>query len=411
MTQLETILERIGGEKRIQLGLERFQEALKAIGNPQASPHSIVIGGTNGKGSTTLYVSAALKEAGFRVTTYLSPHLQCPTERFLVDLKPIDYASLEKLAIQYEPLAEKHELTYFEFLTLLYFVWVKEQKADFSVMEVGLGGRLDATNVGNPIATAVTNISFDHQKFLGATREAILEEKMGILRPEGLMFSGVKQADLRERVIDACNAVDAIYYFSEDLRSEVVARDIHGQKLTINGYPFEVQNPSPRNIENVKLAFLLLRIVFPKIPIATLQSAFKRVKNPARMELMQTHPKVYLSGDHNPDGIECLLESIKELEIKNPKIVCAFSPDKPFEAMFKSLQSVSSDITLTSVSRLKDSLPASYFELGHYVEAAKTAVKQALSTLTDSDTLIITGSLYLAGEVRSLWNKDVTFQC
>ncbi len=410
MSSLNEILERIGGEKRIELGLERFQAALDELGNPEKAVHTLVIGGTNGKGSTTLYVSSALLEAGYRVGTYLSPHLQCPTERFLVNLKPIAYTELESLAQSLEPIATQYQLTYFEFLTLLYYVWAKDQKLDFSITEVGLGGRLDATNVGNPLACAITNISLDHENYLGNTHQSILTEKLGILRPEGLLFSAIKDKTLQTQVIDACNAVDTIYYFTDELKTEKLTQAFAGQTFEVNGYPFEIQNPSPSAIENMQLAFLILRIVFPKIPMSTLQAAFKNVKNPARMELVQAEPKVYLSGDHNLEGIHSLIETLKTLEIK-PRIVCAFSPDKPFEAMFKQLESVSSQITLTSVTRLKDSLPSNYFKMGNYIESPIEAVQKAISTLSSSDTLIITGSLYLAGEVRSLWKKEADFQC
>ena len=174
-------------------------------------------------------------------------------------------------------------------------------------------------------------------------------------------------------IIDACNAVDTIYYFTDELKTEKLTQAFAGQTFEVNGYPFEIQNPSPSAIENMQLAFLILRIVFPKIPMSTLQAAFKNVKNPARMELVQAEPKVYLSGDHNLEGIHSLIETLKTLEIK-PRIVCAFSPDKPFEAMFKQLESVSSQITLTSVTRLKDSLPSNYFKMGNYIEDRKSVV-------------------------------------
>ena len=137
--------------------LERLQGALQELHNPERDVYSIVIGGTNGKGSVSLLLSSSLIEAGFRVTTYLSPHLQHPRERFLSQLQPIDEADLENLAAELHPLAKKFDLTYFEFLTLIQFVWTKRIGADFLVLEVGLGGRLDATNVTDPLAARASS--------------------------------------------------------------------------------------------------------------------------------------------------------------------------------------------------------------------------------------------------------------
>ena len=167
-----------GEKERINYALDRFQNALKAVGNPEKDVHTLVIAGTNGKGITTLLVSGALARAGFRVCTYLSPHLQSPSERFLWNLSSIEEDELASLGLEFADTARSHELSYFEFLTLLSFIWAKRRGADIHVLEVGLRGRLDATNVTDPLACAITNISLDHQAYLGTTKEQILAEKL-----------------------------------------------------------------------------------------------------------------------------------------------------------------------------------------------------------------------------------------
>jgi dihydrofolate synthase/folylpolyglutamate synthase len=409
LSQLDKILESLGGERRIDYSLERFSNALESLGNPEKSVQTLVIAGTNGKGTVSLLVSSTLKAAGFRTGTYLSPHLQSVSERFLHNLSPIEETQLEGLAVRYAPTASQFNLTYFEFLTLLYFGWAKEQSFDFSVLECGLGGRLDATNVTDPIASVITNISLDHQEYLGSAAEDILREKMGILRPEALLFTGVREPKLLEAIDKRCLELDAIPYFSKEIRTQVLETSVYGQKVTLNGYPFMLNNPSPGALENATLAFLLLRIAFPKIPMETLQRAFASTRNPGRMEIVQENPRVILSGDHNLAGVECLLATLEKTGISRPKIICAFSPDKPFEEMYQRLAGVAGDITLTSVPRLRSKLPGKYFSMGRYVEDPRLAVEQVLAAAAPHDTVLITGSLYLIGELRKMWKPEAQF--
>jgi len=405
----EAVLERIGSEKRIKLGLDRFQQALAATGNPEKSVQTLVISGTNGKGTTSLLVSSSLFHAGFRVGTYLSPHLQHPRERFLLNLAPVSTRELEDLAEELYPAAEKHELSYFEFLTLICFHWAKRAGLEFLVLEVGLGGRLDATNVTRPIACAITNIGLDHQKYLGSTTEAILEEKMGILREESLLFTGVKEPALLERIQKRCAELDAIYYYSKELRIERGQIDWNGQHFSLNGHAFEVTNPSAGTVENAALAFLMMRIAFPRIPITTLQAAFRSIRTPGRMEVVSEHPRVVLSGDHNPDGIACLKKTLSGLKAGRLHTVCAFSPDKPHRHMFEELKQISSEIYLTRNSCHASEMPEDYSALSNIIQNPEQAVETALKGLGPDDTLLVTGSLYLVGELRTLWRSRVEF--
>jgi len=406
---LDSLLEARGGERRINYALDRFRAALKHIGNPERDVYTVVISGTNGKGSTALLVSSALVCAGFRVGTYLSPHLQSPVERFLLNLNPIEESELTELALEFEKVAEQFELSYFEFLTLLNFVWVKRKAVDFCVLEVGLGGRLDATNVTDPLACAVTNIDFDHEEYLGKTLEAILDEKLGIIPPEGLLFTGIAQEKLRRLIEKKCEVLDAIYYYAGELRTLTKRREWAGQDISINGFPFQLSNPSVGTAENATLAFLLLRIVFPKIEVETIQHAFEMVGTPGRMEVVQDNPRVVLSGDHNPGGLRCLLSTLEQLRAESLRTLCAFSPDKPYKEMFKSLQSISTQIELTEISKHKNKFSKDYYQMGNFIPNPLQAVEQAVKKLSPQDTLLITGSLYLVGEVRKLWHSKTRF--
>lgn len=408
---LQEKLEGISNERVIHYSLDRFHSVLNAVGNPEKSVKTMVTAGTNGKGTTSLLLSSAIEASGARVGTYLSPHLQSPNERLLHNLVPVEEAEFEALVDEFKPLADKFRLTYFEFLTLVAFLWAQRAELDFLVLEVGLGGRLDATNVTTPIASLITNIDWDHQQWLGDSLEAIFNEKFAVVPPESLCFTGIKQRKLGEELIRRCDAIDTIYYFTRELRVvEGISRDWFGQSFSINGFPFSSVCPTPGAVQSTLLAYLAARIVFPKLSVPQLQEAFARVKNPGRFEVVQEDPLVILSGDHNPAGVECLLQTLEQLPKKGDlRILCAFSPDKPFQAMFERLKNVASEITLTIIPRLRDALPASYFEMAkvHYdpVEALESLILRS----GKDDVVLVTGSLYLVGEVRSLWKRRADF--
>jgi dihydrofolate synthase / folylpolyglutamate synthase len=409
LQQLEVLLDSLGGEKRIHYELEHFKEALKSVGNPEKAVKSILIGGTNGKGTTTLLISQALKTHGLKVGTYLSPHLQTPNERILHQLNPITIQELLALALEFETVAHRFALTYFEYLTLLFFVQSQRQKNDFSVVEVGLGGRLDSTNVTDPIATVLTNVSYDHQALLGNTLEAILTEKLGTLREESLLFTGVKETPLREMIESRCHELDAVFYYSSEIRTQQGKLSWAGQDCTLNGYPFFLTNPSPGTLANAALAFLTLRIIFPKISIPTLQEAFKNTVTPGRFEIVQTNPRVVLSGDHNPAGIECLKDTVNSVAQGKLFTICGFSPDKPYQAMYRELEKISDTLLLTQIPRLADKMPADYRSMGEFEPNPEIAVKRMLSLLKPEDTLLVSGSLYLVGDLRKIWKESVSF--
>lgn len=409
LEKIEGLLNSLGGEKRIRYALDHFKSALTSVGNPEKSVKTILIGGTNGKGTTSLLISQALKSHGLKTTTYLSPHLQSPTERILENLKPISEETLLALANEFISTAKAFSLTYFEYLTLLFFVHSKRSQVDFAVVEVGLGGRLDSTNITDPIATVITNIDFDHQAFLGNTLESILTEKLGVLREESLLFTAIEKPELRKMIEEKCAELDAIFYYSKELKTEVVNSSWNGQEVLINGYPFFLSNPSPGTLANAALAFLTLRIVFPAIAISTLQEAFRKTKTPGRFEIIQHAPRVILSGDHNPAGIECLKGTLSSVQKGKLLTLCAFSPDKPFNKMYQELAAISDDILLTQIPRLQDQTSAEYKEMGKFEPDAIKATQTVLNQAQPEDTVLITGSLYLVGELRKLWKPQVDF--
>ncbi len=406
----DDILNRFGTERRINYGLERLRMALLAVGSPETRLKSFLVGGTNGKGTVALLLSNGLRESGYSVATFLSPHLESARERFLDNLTPAPDGELAALAQEFVALGQKYELSYFEFLTLLFVVWAERRRFDFAIIEVGLGGRLDSTNLTAPLASLITNVSYDHQEYLGRDLNAILSEKLGIVRRESLLFTGVSLPELKAQVIKACDDVDAIYYFSSEMKAEVTQRDWSGQTFTLNGYPFRITNPSPGAVENTALAFLFFRIVFPAIALETLQNAFSKTRNPGRLEIIQTSPRVILSGDHNPAGVADLIALLKVTGTDQVRILCGFSGDKPYAELVNQLRQLTPHVTVVPVNGARVLAAADYRSLPGYRDNALQVLDETIASASPTDTIIVTGSLYLVGELRARWQKPLHFR-
>lgn len=403
------LLDQLGGEKRIHYSLENVQKALKDAGNPEKNVKSVVIGGTNGKGTTTLLVSRALSLHGYQVATYLSPHLQHPTERFLENLVPWSEERLASLCSKYFDLAEKHQLSYFEFLTLLFFIDSSNRKKDINVLEVGMGGRLDATNVTHPHAVAITTIGWDHSDYLGDSLSKILKEKMGILRPGISVVSGVKQPDLKSQLQTECNHISSSLTFCDTYSKQSLSWDWSGQDVLIDKNPMHLNNPTSGTLENATIAYGLLRKAFPEVSVEVIQKAFSSVVFPGRFETVQKDPRIILSGDHNEDGIECLLSMLKKIASKDIFILCGFGPDKNTSKMIQMLQPFGKEVLLTEVPRARGAYDENYSKLASFEKDPHQAFARLERKLKPGDTLLVTGSLYLVGELRKKWFPQVRF--
>lgn len=411
--RLDALFAMRGPERAMKLGLDRVQAALEALGSPERRHPSFLVAGTNGKGSTTLYLTGALVEGGYSVATFLSPHLYDARERYLHDLTPIDGATLEGVALEVKPIADRFELSWFEHAAVTFFLWASRLSVDFLVVEVGMGGRLDATNVLDPVATCLTNVGLDHQQFLGDTLEQILEEKLGVVKAESLLFTGIEDPALRARVETKCDSLDAIYYYAGELRLEVDEVDWSGQRLRVNDVRFNLACPTPGAAANARLAFLCLRIAVPKLSFEAMRRGFARVRNPGRFETVQHHPRVVVSGDHNQDGLGDVIATLLRLDpdasaLPKAHVVCGFSPDRPYEAMLERLAPYAKSLALVPVPGR--GLPAGYAERPEFVPDWGKALDAAVAQAHPDEVVLVTGSLYLAGAVRRRFRESVQFQ-
>lgn len=407
---IETLLERLGDEKLIHYSLKNLKLALAEAGHPEKTVKSIVIAGTNGKGTTSLLISQALKLHGYRVATTLSPHLQSLTERFLDNLEPWSSERLELSIKKALPFIEKHQLSYFESLILAFFMDSFIERPDFNVLEVGMGGRLDATNVTDPVAVVLTNISWDHADYLGDSLEKILKEKMGVFRKQTSVVTGMSPSDSLFPVLkEECKRLDSFLVSSKELSRKVIFKSWKGQEVEIDHHPFFLKNAATAYLDNAVTAYSFLKHHFPQISLSTLQTAFGSVCHPGRLEVIQENPRVILSGDHNEAGVEGLVKSLRELKTENIFILCGFSPDKKAKDMIDALKPFGQKLVLTEVPGARGVYPESYSQLAEFEKDPKQALEKLMSDLGSQDTLLITGSLYLVGYLRARWKQKVAF--
>lgn len=294
---------------QIKFGLDTTRALLREIGDPHDLLPVVHIGGTNGKGSVTALVAAALRSAGWRVGTYTSPHLVSFRERVAVDDVPISEAAVAMWTDRLRPLADQLGATFFETTTAIAFADVAARGAEIAVIEVGLGGRLDSTNVVKPIASAVTKIEMDHQKYLGETLEAIAREKAWIAKPGAPFVIGESRPEIV--AVLASEAADAVRSLAPDATPQirVVPPDTRYEgPLTLLG---------SHQRRNAAVAQALLEALpAPYRPDrAAVRDGFSRVTVPGRLE---ARGKWLFDVAHNPDGVAALCRAIGELDLRRP---------------------------------------------------------------------------------------------
>jgi dihydrofolate synthase/folylpolyglutamate synthase len=399
--------------KRISPGLERMEALLNALGNPHHTlPPVIHIAGTNGKGSTLAIMRAVLEAVGMKVHLYSSPHLIQFNERITVAGEPISKANLMPLLERIYALQSDYPATFFEATTAAAFLAFAEASADIVLLETGMGGRLDSTNViDKPLANLITPIGFDHQDFLGDTLTKIAAEKAGILRTESPAFIA-KQPDEGLEVILSHKADSHIagrdwdYEILSDIRWIYKEGELE-QSLPYPGLLGEHQ------IANAALAIACLRHCFPEITFCQIAEGIQKAAWPARIQpltegywrkFIDDSQPLYLDGAHNPMAARRLVEWSSAAFSQRPSLVIAMKSDKDAEAFLKEWQGQVEQIIFTEIEEEPESaepekLLKSAEKLGFRVDAA-LSVEEALSALKEKTRpIIICGSLYLAGNI------------
>ena len=396
-------------------GLERVRTLCHALGDPQDSLKFIHVAGTNGKGSFCSMLDSVLRAEGYKVGLFTSPYIMEFGERMRVDGENIPDEDLCALVERVKPIADKMEdkPTEFELITALAFLYFAEKKCDFVVLECGLGGRLDATNViKTPILSVITGIALDHTAILGDTEEKIAAEKAGIIKSGvPVLWCGAHKG--AEQVIsEKCAEMGAEFI-------KVDRSDMNIKKMTLEGTDFDLGEHKnihipllgsyqPMNAANVLFAVDILRGLGVKIGEGSVRSGLESVVWHARFEIINKNPLVIADGGHNPEGIDGAVESVKMYFDEKVGIVTGVMADKDYRYMARRIAEVAHTVFCLTPDNPRALPSADYArvfeELGVAASAYDTvddAVSAALHWAEKmGKPVICLGSLYMYGEIR-----------
>lgn len=401
----------LGNEiKAFKFGLETIARVLQALDHPERACRFVHVAGTNGKGSTCAMIASALQAAGHRTGLYTSPHLIEPTERIQIDGKQVTteefaeafdtvHAAAERLvaegAIEYHP-------TYFETVTAMAFVLFREYRCDWVVLEVGLGGRLDATNVVTPELSVITPIDYDHEAWLGSTIEAIAAEKAGIIKPNVPVVIA-KQRPEAEQVIRARGGE---LLRAEDFPPQLISDDAYGSTIEWQGLTVRCPFAGLHQADNTVTALTALRRL--GIPDAAIMQGIAGAHWPGRLERIRENPEVILDGAHNPAGVQALAAHIRR-HYANRKVWLIYGTmrDKSVGEISDELFPLASELILTAPDSARALAPESLLQLaGHPKARVAPNLRAAWEIIRNeanaADAVFVSGSLYLVGEARSL---------
>jgi dihydrofolate synthase/folylpolyglutamate synthase len=405
----------LGNEiKTAKLGLERITAVLASLGNPERSYRFIHVAGTNGKGSTCALIDAGLRAAGIRTGLFTSPHLQEPTERIQIAGRPVSAETFERAFNVVHEIAETLDLdchpTYFETVTAMAFWLFRELRVETAVVEVGLGGRLDSTNVVQPALTVITPIDFDHEAFLGNTLESIAREKAGILKP-GVPLILARQRPEAAAIVEARAAELACPL---QRAAETAVRDLNvdarGSRFRLGDRDDVIVCPlaGEHQVDNAIVAALALRAL--NVSTAGIAGA----RWPGRLEVVAPNPDVILDGAHNPAGARALAKYLSRF-YSHRRIWMIFGAmrDKALDEVAETLFPLAHLLVCTAPTGTRALRPEALAELArgltetHSEPNVEAALKWTVERASSEDAIIITGSLFLIGEARALFQRPV----
>ncbi len=388
-----------------ELGLEKAFKLAALAGNPQNALRFIHVAGTNGKGSTCAMLESIYRIAGLRVGLFTSPHLVSFGERIQVNRQPVNQQEVVRLVSELQPLldsfpADAHP-TFFEAITIMALCHFADQKCDLVVWETGLGGRLDATNIVTPLASVITSLGLDHEKWLGATIQQIASEKAGIIKPGLPVITSASAGQGLERIVE-------------------VARQ-RQSPLTVIGWNEATQPPLDKvrlpllgdfQKLNAALAVATVRALAKTIPVSeeTIAGGLSRVSWPGRLQLIERAggQLILLDGAHNPAGAEVLRSEIqKRFTSPKPTLILGILEDKDWKTIGAVLAPRAGRVLLTPVKSERTLAPAELLPVCQQANPQASVLvcsglAEALEKAKEDRLVVVTGSLYLVGEAMEL---------
>jgi len=404
-------------------GLTQVERILNAIGNPHREIQAIHIGGTNGKGSTAEMMGWILRKKGNRGGVYTSPHLIRFTERIKVNGKEIEEEEVAALAEwmkkEIEAAGITPPFTFFDFTTAMALYYFKQKLVDLAVLEVGLGGRLDSTNVVDPLISIITNIAKDHEEYLGKSILKIAGEKTGIIKKGRPLITAATQPQVLRLFSKICKENGSPYFRvgkefryvraeDGDFDYEGLNRKLWSIHLNLRGFHQVI------NATTALGAMEVLEDLGYRVSTDAMVDGLKEVDWPGRLEMVSFSPRVILDGAHNPAGALVLKESLeKEFQYQRLILLIGIMKDKDIQSMLDLLAPLADHIILTKPHTDRAAPPVllkkALGQNGKKAEIAedlKQAVERGLSLAQKEDLLCITGSLYTVGEARAYFHPE-----
>lgn len=412
------------------LGLDRMEELLRRLGNPQDDLKVIHVAGTNGKGSVSKYLEEGLSACGYKMGLYTSPYIETFNERIRYDGADISDEDLEyygqKVVLAAEAMVADglDSPTEFEVVTAIAFLYFAGRQADITILEVGLGGIGDSTNVvKSPLASVITSISYDHMAQLGSSLAEIAVNKAGIIKTGCPVIANVPQRDAAKIIARKAYAMGSRLYDISGIRAAVSDETPFSQKVSMELYEksysdVEISMVGRHQAENLKTALATLEILRKsgavKLDREALYEGLKRARQPGRFEVISENPLVIIDGAHNEAGAQALQETMAQhFAGKKILLVAGILADKEIDSIVKFLTKITDHIIVTEPDNPRklaaEKLAEHVADFGVAAEAVsdvEAAVHRAKELADGYDVILFAGSLYLIGDVRRLWRNE-----
>lgn len=412
------------------LGLDRMEELLRRLGNPQDDLKVIHVAGTNGKGSVSKYLEEGLSACGYKMGLYTSPYIETFNERIRYDGADISDEDLEYYGKKVVSAAEAmvadglDSPTEFEVVTAIAFLYFADRQADITILEVGLGGIGDSTNVvKSPLASVITSISYDHMAQLGSSLAEIAVNKAGIIKTGCPVIANVPQRDAAKIIARKAYAMGSRLYDISGIRAAVSDETPFSQKVSMELYEksysdVEISMVGRHQAENLKTALATLEILRKsgavKLDREALYEGLKRARQPGRFEVISEDPLVIIDGAHNEAGAQALQETMAQhFAGKKILLVAGILADKEIDSIVKFLTKITDHIIVTEPDNPRklaaEKLAGHVADFGVAAEAVsdvEAAVHRAKELADGYDVILFAGSLYLIGDVRRLWRNE-----
>lgn len=424
-TSYQETIDWIHGRLRLGIkpGLKRMEMMMEKLDHPERRLKTVHIGGTNGKGSTLTFLRCILEEAGYTVGSFTSPYFEQFNERISVNGKPISDEEIVQLANIIKPLCDELEETEwgcpteFEIITAMSMYYFSHiHPVDIVLYEVGLGGRLDSTNIIYPLISVITSIGLDHTNILGDTYEKIAYEKAGIIKNGVKVVAAVKQQEALNVIINEAQAKKAQLYllgnqFTVENHQSMENGESFGVKTAFQQLDkLEIQMIGKHQTENAGLAVMtaiLLKNYYSfLIDEENIKNGLKRAYWPGRFEIISKQPFIMMDGAHNEEGIQSLvLELQRRYPERRKRVIFAGLNDKKLDKMISHLDKIANKITFVEFDYPRAATAQSLYDLSSsenksIASSWKEAISEERNDLKENEMIIITGSLYFLSEVK-----------